>query len=456
MTKTKPATDAGRALTDLGNGERFAAQHGDAVRQCPAWGKWLAWNGSRWPIDDTGAVMRLAKLTAKSIVAEAQKADDYEHKRDIIEWADRSQAVARLNAMLKLAASELPIPISHESLDADPYLLCNLNGTLELNTGELRENRQDDLLTLSTNVEYPDDAGAESPLWSEFLFTIFDGNTELIGFVQRLMGLALIGEQVEHLMPVFHGAGANGKSVFVNTCMAAMGDYARIAPPGLFMASRMERHATELAYLFRKRLVVAAETKDAQRLDEGLVKSITGGDRITARRMREDFWEFTPSHLALIVTNHKPDISGTDHGIWRRIKLVPFGVTIPPKQRDPDLPTKLRRELPSVLHWMVQGCLAYQRDGLNPPAIVEAATGDYQDESDTFGRWIKERCETTLHSFAKAAHLLESYNQWASKVHERERSQRWLAAELSKRGFTKDTGRDGVTWHGVGLRYDPL
>ena len=363
------------ARTDVGNSERFACEHGGVVKHVSEWGKWLAWDGSRWQLDSDGAVMRLAKLTVKGIISDAKATEDTAEQAAISKHWVASQACNRITAMLRLAESEQPLPVSHDSIDAEPWLLNCANGVVDLATGTLLKHDPGRLLSLTTGVEYPGRDDSSPALWLSFLDRTFGGDSEMIGFVQRLCGVALIGEQREHLLPVFHGTGANGKSVFVSTIQHVLGEYSLAAPPGLLMATASERHPTELASLFRRRLVVVSETKDGQKLDEGLVKSITGGDRITARRMREDFWQFDPSHLALIVTNHRPRVDGTDHGIWRRLRLVPFSVTIPSAERDPALPSRLRDEAPAILRWMVQGCLDWRRGGLQEPKAVMAATG---------------------------------------------------------------------------------
>lgn len=440
-----------RALTDLGNGERFAARYGGQVRYVAAWDKWLLWNGRRWVPDNTAEVMRLAKFTAKAIHAEAAIAEDEDRQKEITKFAFSSQSRSRLEAMLALAKSEPPIAIAYSSLDADPWLLNCENGTVCLRTGELRPHDPGDLITKSTGIDYAADAGDDPVLWADFLHTIFAADRELIRFVQRLLGVSLIGEQKEHLFPIAYGSGANGKSVLFGVVQDALGEYAITAAPNLFTVKRGDSHPTELADLHGRRLAVLNETQDGARLNEGLIKSITGGDRIKARRMREDFWEFAPSHTAYLVTNHRPVVSGTDYGIWRRLRLLPFTVTIPAEQQDRDLPEKLRSEGPAILRWMVQGCLDWQREGLGEPAAVKVATEGYRAESDTVGRWLEECCTVNLEVTAKASDLLESFNSWAAKVHEREASQRWLGQRLGERGFAKVKGREGVKYAGIGL-----
>lgn len=438
-------------LTDLGNAERFAAQHGGQVRYVAAWRKWLVWNGSRWQPDETGEVMRLAKRTARSIYTEAAQADDADRQRKIAGWAHQSQSAARLDAMLKLAASEQPLPVTVDSLDADPWLLNCENGTVDLRTGELRPHERGDLLTKTTGVEFPV-AAAEPVLWKQFLEQIFDGDAELIAFVQHFCGLALIGETLEHILAILHGQGANGKTVLVETLLAALGDYGATAAPGLLIRSNGDRHPTELASLFGRRLVIVSESDEDARLNEALVKRISGGDSISARRMREDFWTFKPSHTAVMVTNHRPDVRGSDHAIWRRLRLVPFDVTIPEGQQDKRLASRLQEEAGAILRWMVDGCLAYQREGLQEPRKVMAATREYQDESDAFAQWFDERVQIEPGARVRARVFWDSFSAWCDRSGLERSSRKSFGLRITReRGILRDRS-DGIWYVGAKLR----
>jgi putative DNA primase/helicase len=443
-----------RNCTDLGNAERFAEQHGSDVRYCHPWGKWLVWDGRRWAIDESGEIVRRAKRTARSIYVEASKVADGDEAKAIAKWAAASERRERLTAMIALAESEPPIPIAVESLDSQPWLLNCENGTLDLRTGELREHRREDYLTKVCPVEYPTECGIDPELWLSFLSRIFDGNDRLISFVQRLIGMALVGEVLENILAIFHGRGANGKSVWLETVCGMLGsDYAMSAGTSLLMVDRTGRHPTEKADLFGMRLVAANESGDGGRLSEETVKQLTSRENIRARRMREDSWEFTPSHTVILATNHKPEIRGTDYGIWRRIHLIPFSVTIPPIERDKELASKLRAEWPAILRWAVAGCLAWQQNGLQPPGEVLEATSDYQSEMDVLGEWVEERCVVGPTCEARAGDLYGSYKAWATDRSEKPMTQTKFGVRLAERGFTK--GRSSTTGHvcykGVGL-----
>jgi putative DNA primase/helicase len=443
--------------TDVGNAERFSRQHGADVRYCHPWNKWLVFDGRRWAMDSMGEVMRRAKRVARSILVEASQIEDGELREQLAKWAAASERRERLGDMIVLAESEQPIPIAVESLDSHPWLLNCENGTVDLKTGELREHRREDYLTKLCPLEYPTEPGDEPDLWLEFLDRIFDGKTDLIGFLQRLIGMALVGDVLEHVLPIFYGVGANGKSVFLETVCGMLGpDYAMHAPQGLLMASKSDRHPTELADLHGKRFVAAVETADGGRLSESLVKELTGGDSIRARRMREDFWQFRPSHTVVLATNHKPNIRGTDHGIWRRIRLVPFSVIIPDHEQDKQLSHKLRIEWPAILRWAVTGCLTWQRDGLKAPDEVKAATDEYKIDMDVLGEFIDECCVIDPEYETPAGALFAAYKAWAEKRGEFVESQTKFGTRLAERGFVKDRASGGanrgrVQYRGIGI-----
>lgn len=287
--------------------------------------------------------------------------------------------------MVTLAESEPGIPVLPGELDRDPWLLNVKNGTVDLRTGELRPHKRDDLITKIVPVEY--DSEASCPTWLAFLNRIMDGNERLIAFLQRAAGYSLTASTQEQCFFLLYGTGANGKSVFLTTLLAVMGDYGIQAAPDLLLAKSGESHPTEVADLFGARLVVATETEAGRRLAENLVKQHTSGDRLKARFMRQDFFEFEATFKIWLATNNKPIVKGTDYAIWRRIKLIPFTVTIPPEERDKSLPAKLRQELHGILAWAVQICLEWQKYGLNEPQEVTAATCAYRDEQDILGSW---------------------------------------------------------------------
>jgi putative DNA primase/helicase len=273
-------------------------------------------------------------------------------------------------------------------------------------------------------------------------------------FVQRVIGYAAAGVVSEEVLVILYGVGANGKSTLVNVVMEALGDYAMQAAPDLLLAKKGS-HPTELADLFGARFVASVETDEGRRLAEGLVKQLTGRDPIKARRMREDFWQFDPTHTVFLATNHRPEVKGTDHAIWRRLKLVPFEVTIPEPEQDKGLPEKLREELPGILAWIVRGCWEWQRDGIGEPEEVKSATTSYRADMDVLAGFIEDRCVVDPDAWAAFADLYASYQDWCEESGEKAETKRRFGTRLKERGFEpgRGTGNTPIR-RGIGLRDD--
>jgi putative DNA primase/helicase len=433
-------------LTDTGNAERFALQHGDDVRYCFAWGKWLCWDSTRWKIDNGGMVEQLGKQTVRSILHEAADEPDDDRREAIAKFAHASESVARRAAMLTLARSEPPIPIAPDALDKNQWILNCPNGRLDLRTGNLCDHRREEFITKLCPVEYHPDALC--PTWLATLDKCFSRIYDLIDFVQRFAGCSLTGDVSEQILCIWHGIGANGKSTILNALMEMLGsDYAMKATADLLLMKRDTDHPTGLTDLHGKRLVACIETDDNRRLAEALVKELTGGDPIRARRMREDFWQFMPTHKVVLACNHRPAVRGTDHAIWRRLKLVPFDVVIPPDERDKQLPAKLREELPGILAWAVRGCFDWQKHGLGEPRAVIEATADYQNAEDVLLNFISECCVTGPEARVKAADLLSAFKEWSGDRHI---TTRRLTTMLIERGIERYTN-NGLWYRGVGL-----
>ena len=425
-------------LTDLGNAERFVAHHGENVRYCYPWRKWLVWTGLRWERDESGKVHRLAKGAVRGIYEEAAAAEDENRRKALAQHATRSEAEAKIRAMLELAKSE--VPVSTDDLDADPWLLNCKNGTIDLRTGILQEHRREHLITKLAPVEY--DPATQGPTWQATLERVLP-NLEIRTFFKRLCGYALTGDTSEHVLPMLYGTGANGKSTTLNALLETLGDYGMQAAPDLLVAKR-NSHPTELADLFGARLVASIEVEDGRRLAESLVKQLTGGDRVKARRMRQDFWEFTPTHKVLMAANHKPIVRGTDTAIWRRIRLIPFTETILPAEQDKKLPEKLKAELPGILSWAVEGCLEWQRSGLQAPDEVRKATGEYRSEMDVLGAFLKECCQRDPDTTVGVQDLYRAYQVWCEEGGERAEGKRKFSSQLKERGFeSRRSGPNG-------------
>jgi putative DNA primase/helicase len=416
-------------LTDLGNAERFVRDHGENVRYCYPWGKWLIWTGSRWQRDEAGRVHRLAKETVRSIYREASNAEDEDRRKALAKHAAASESEARIRAMLELSKFELPI--SPDELDADPWLFNAPNGAVDLRSGKLRGHRREDLLTKMAGTEYQ--PHADAPEWAAFLKRVLPGD-ELRAFVQRAAGYSATGDTSEQCMFIDPGSGANGKSTFQEALASALGDYAMRAPTEMLMAKRAGGVPNDVARLKGVRFVAASETEEDRRLAESLVKDLTGQDSISARMNRAEWFDFRPTHKLWLSTNHKPEIRGTDPAIWRRIHLVPWSMAIPPAEQDRKLLEKLRGELPGVLAWIVRGCIEWQREGLKAPDDVRRATAAYRIEMDVLGAFLQECCIVDPDSNVAAKDLYAAYKLWCQENGERTETQRRFGARLTERG----------------------
>ena len=456
--------------TDIANARRLVALHRGKMLWCDQWNKWLIWDGRRWAIDFQRQAEALAKDVADAIwketgelLAKLGSAD----QQEIIRFARATAGAKGIANMLSLARSEPNISIVPGRLDTHPWLWNCTNGTVDLRTGSVRKHDRADLLTKLCPHEFVQGPEAESPLWDKFLADIFADNADMIRFVQRLFGCALVGEVTEHVLPILWGKGSNGKSVLVEVMLDVFGDdYGCKAARDLLLAKKNESHPTERADLHGKRLVVCSETDEGRRLAEGLVKELTGGDTIKARRMKEDFWSFKPSHTAILTTNHRPEVSGTDHGIWRRLRLVPFTQcfwdadkreTGPPEfKADKQLKAKLKNESAGILRWLVEGCLSWQRDGLGEPAEVTNATADYRNEEDTLGKFIAACCIVESEARAAATDLFRAYREYTG---DELMNQTKMGRLLGERGFRNDRFSAGknkgrMRWCGIGLLTD--
>jgi putative DNA primase/helicase len=456
MTVNNTRTDSSTlARTDYANAEFFATYHGADLHYCEPLGRWYYWDDQRWREDSTGEVMRRAKAAVRAMYAEAAEIEDDSKRQLATRSALASESHARLRAMIELTKSEPSIPVTPEELDRDLWLLNVLNGTLDLHTGQLTPHRREDKITKLAPVAYDPDAAC--PTWDAFLDRIMGGNADLVGFLKRAAGYSLTGSTSERAVFFLHGAGRNGKSTFLETLRALLGDYAQRTPTQTLIIKRDGGIPNDVARLKGARFVSASETEDGKRLAESLVKEITGGDTIIARFLRAEFFEFRPEFKLWLGTNHKPLVSGTDPAIWDRIKLIPFTQRIPDDEVDKSLPAKLLAELPGILAGAVRGCLEWQRDGLRVPSEIKAATEGYRTEMDTVGRFLDECCDPAAGAREGAEALYKAFQAWCEANGEYTRSNKWLSQRLEERGFEKK--RSGATgrneWQGLGVKNLP-
>jgi putative DNA primase/helicase len=435
---------------DLYNARRFVTEHGDTVRYVPQTGLWLTWDGRVWQADLTGEAERLAKATVDGFGADLAAMTDPEERETFYRHWRTSSQVTRIRAMLELARTEPGIPVLVDQLDADDAALACLNGVIDLRTGRLcPHDRNGPIITKLVHADYRPDA--QAPGWQAFLQRIFDDDQDLIEFVQRAAGYAATGSTAEHVLIICWGAGANGKSTLLGV-LTDLGEHALTAPAGLLLTQAHEQHPTRLASLHGRRMVVSYELEAHSRLNEGLVKQLTGDDPITARYMRQDFFEFRPRHKLWLATNHKPHISGTDHAIGRRIRLVPFAVTIPESEQVRDLKERLlATEAEGILAWLVEGAIAWYRDGLGHTDAVDAATDAYRGEEDTLAQFLDERCQKAPGSRVRAVDLARVWRAWCAEHRVRPGRDQDLVARLIDHGFDSVEEHRSRWWLDVGL-----
>ena len=400
------------------------------------WGRWLAWDGAHWKHDDTLSVYDKARRICRDAAEQCGKQ----------QTAQRVRSAQTVSAVERLARADRKHAATVEQWDANSWALNTPAGIVDLRTGRMRPAAREDYCAKITAAA----PGGDCPLWRKFLSDITAGDKDLQSFLQRMCGYALTGATYEHALFFLYGTGANGKSVFLSAITGALGEYARIAPIETFIASQNEAHPTDLAGLQGARLVVATETEEGRRWAESKLKALTGGDRIAARFMRQDFFEFTPQFKLAVSGNHRPGLRSVDEAMRRRMNLVPFSVTIPAAKRDGKLAEKLRAEWGGILAWAVEGCLAWQRVGLAPPKAVTSATNDYMDAEDALGRWLDERTAKDKNAKAGSSVLFLAWQQWAASTGEYIGSQKRFSQNLEARGYR--VGRTRKERVFIGLR----
>jgi putative DNA primase/helicase len=419
---------------------RFSCQHCDDLRFTAAWGRWNHWNGSRWEQDDTRNTLDMVRRTCREVSSDCGDEDLGRHVA----------SASTVAAVERLARADRRHAATVDQWDADPWLLNTPDGTVDLRTGVLRTASRDDYCTKITAVA----PGGECPLWMRLLARVTDNSVEMQAFVQRMCGYSLTGITQEHALFFAYGTGANGKSVFINTISGLMGDYAKTAPMEAFTASGRDQHPTDLAGLQGARLVTASEVEDGKQWAESKLKRITGGDKIAARFMRQDFFEFTPQFKLIIAGNYKPGLRTVDEATRRRFNLLPFTVTIPKEERDEELAEKLHGEWGGILRWMIDGCLAWQEHGLNPPAVVRDATEDYLSAEDAIAIWLEERCDVGPEHTATVGDLYRSWCGWCEQNGETDCSQKRFSQNLVSRGFTRERSSGARGFRGLTVKTD--
>lgn len=421
---------------------QFADQHGASLRYVAGWGRWMEWDGAVWRPDQTLRVFDLARRICR------QASAGLDEKR----LASSIASASTVAAVERLAKSDRRHAATVDQWDPDPWLLNTPGGVIDLRTGTMRRHTAAEYMTKSTAVP----PGGSCPQWLSFLDTVMAGDAELVAFVQRVAGYCLTGSIREHALFFAHGTGANGKGVTLNTLTGILGDYAAVASIDAFTASQNDRHPTDLAMLRGARMVTAQETEEGRRWAESRIKAMTGGDPITARFMRQDFFTFDPRFKLLIAGNHRPGLRNVDEAIRRRFNLIPFAVRIAPDQRDPNLPEKLKAEWPGILAWAIEGCLEWQRGGLRPPAAVIDATAEYLAAEDATAAFLAECCIVDKSLEYGSTPLFTSWKAWADRTGEFPGTLKRFSQNLSGRGFEAIRLRGGTAgFRGVGLKATP-
>ena len=451
---------------DTANAERLRRLHGDRIRYVLEWGTWLVWRDNHWVRDPRGVhVSELAKDVSRELyrqlAEEAASGAHVDDMRKLTKGAADSASRHRIDSMVSLARGIEGIVIGHEELDADPWALGVRNGWIDLHDGSFHSSDPSRLLTLEAGTYY--EAGATAPLWEKALAQWLP-DPEVRDYFQRLCGAALVGQIRNHLLVLIYGPGGNGKGTAIEMIVRVLGDYFVVPHKSLLVMQRHEQHATVKASLFRRRLAVAAEADQRIRLNEAQIKELTGGDRLSARRMYENEWSFAPTHTLWLQTNNLPSVAGTDRGIWRRIKVLPWTAQFTGEMEDRQLGEKLAGEAPGVLNWLLDGVAKWQDIDLGEetePPSVRQATEDYRRGEDDIARWMADAgLILASDRQIKGKDLAKSFEEWHSENQTGTARFNEAAHALERMGCRKETrrptGSDGkrtkvTTWIGIGF-----
>lgn len=437
------------SFDDTGNADRMCDLFSEELKYCYANKHWYYYDGRKWCEDDTGTNGRLADKAVEAMKAESrmyESGDDPEMAKQFAKHMKSSRSNKAKKAML--AEYMHRVPITPAQMDKHPYAFNTPSGVLDLKTGQLWDHRPGQYITKMAKVDYTDNA--DCPQWLSFLSEIFGGDKDLIRYVQKAVGYSMTGSTEEQCVFFLYGVGKNGKSTFLNIIRSIMGSYATNIQPETIMVKPANGGAnSDIARLKGARFVTSAEPNEGMRLNEGLIKQLTGDDPVTARKLYGDEFEFRPEFKLWIATNHKPIIRGTDTGIWRRIHLIPFLVQIPDHKVDRQLPHKLRAELPGIMKWAVDGCLLWKKEGLHMPKAVFDAVKEYRGEMDVIASFIDANCVEIQSGEIEASLLYSEYARWARENNEYEMSQTKFGIEMKKRYDSKRNSAGRIAYKGL-------
>lgn len=439
-------------LTDTGNAICFALLNKDSLRYCKVRKKWLNWSGYKWTVITDGEAQRAAITTIKARKRAASYLKTDEQRNILINWAKQSESVAKRHAILNTAMHLKPIETNISLFDQNPSIAGVKNGTLDLETGEVRESNRDNYLSMSLNVHY--NSFAEAPRWKQFLEEIFTKDKELISFIQRAIGYSLTGDTSEQVLFICHGNGANGKSVFLDIISELLGDYSATCPFSTFEANRRNDASNDLAMLKGRRFVSVIESNEDRRLDEARVKSVTGQDFITCRFLYGEFFTYKPSFKLWMAVNHKPLIRGTDRGIWRRIRLIPFNRNFEEKA-DPYLIHKLKEELPGILNWAIEGLKEWQRIRLGTAKAIEEASENYRKESDLLQQWLDENTSLNENEETPCSEAYAYFREWCINSGYPVWSKNSFGRGMTEKGFERKSDGKARSYTGLVMLISP-
>ena len=438
-------------LTDSTNAERLCNEHGENIRYMTAWKKWLVWNGKRWKTDESGALISEKCLsTIRNLHNEQLRTGDHRERIEIEKFAKISENARRRKSCIEMATQIDKLNITSDQLDTNSWLLNCQNGTLNIKTKEFTQHRQKDFITKIANVDY--DPAADCPMWKQFIREIMDYKNDVINFLQTACGWAITGDIREQTMFILFGSGANGKSTFLNVILSLLGEYAMATNTETFMRKTGDQITNDIARLRGTRFVTTTEAEQGRRLSEPLIKKITGNDQMTARFLYGEYFNFNPTFKIFMATNHKPVIKGTDHGIWRRIKLIPFTTRITEDKQDKHLESKLNTEASGILNWLLEGAERWRNEGLNAPEIILHATDEYRGEMDIIGNFIKERCVQKIGISIRIRELYKTYTDWCSDNNEHIVSERFFSLRLKEMGYEQSRTAEARFWKDLGLK----
>ena len=436
-------------LNDTGNALRFIEKYGGNIKYNKDNGKWLIWNGKWWQVDGMGKIKVFADLMLNEMKLEAQHIDDERVRKETLSNLKRAFSSNGKKDLLQEAQHQAGIPCINADFDKQDFLINTESGVVDLKTGELKQHNKEYLM--NKIVSYEVDLQNQPIKWLQFLEQIFQGDKELMHYLQKAIGYTLTGSIREQCLFLCYGEGSNGKSVFLDVISRMMGDYAMNAQVETLLERKFgtSSYTSDLARLKGARFTTTGENNEGSKINEGLVKQLTGGERITARFLYGQEFEFYPNFKIWLATNHKPIIRGSDNGIWRRIISIPFLYKVPDHLRDKDLVYKLEQEIPQILGWAIKGCLMWQKEGLKLPSVIEKSNKDYQNEMDIIATFIDENAQLVEGEVSSAKEIYEEYEKWAKVSNEYIMSSTRFGRELAKR-FQKQ--RKAYGWVYVGIR----